>query len=50
MTRRQISARAIDHEHRRLMLAWRNARGGEKAKALKDLQAYVTGLLPKRDA
>jgi hypothetical protein len=42
MTRRQICARAIDPTHKRLMLAWRNARGGEKAKALRDLRAYMT--------
>lgn len=45
MTRRQISARAFDAEHKRLMLAYRNARGGEKSKTLKALQAHVLASL-----
>lgn len=47
MTRRAISRQAFDDEHKRLMLAYRNARGGEKTRALGRLQAYVTGLLKK---
>lgn len=45
MTRRQIAARAFDPEHKRLMLAYRNARGGDKTRAWKALQAYVTANL-----
>jgi len=45
MTKRMIAARAHDAEHKRLMLAYRNARGGEKLKALGRLNAYVTGRL-----
>jgi len=45
LTRRQIARRAHDAEHKRLMLAYRNARGGEKLKALGRLKDYVTGRL-----
>lgn len=47
MTRRQISRRACDAEHRRLMLAYRNARGGERTKAWRRLRDYVTAALKK---
>lgn len=50
MTRRQIALRAFDPEHKRLMLAYRHARGGERTKAWKALCDYVTGLLPKPEA
>lgn len=50
MTKRQISLRAFDPEHKRLMLAYRNARGGDKTRTLKALQGYVTAALPKRRA
>lgn len=45
MTRRMLAARAFDATHRRLMLAYRNARGGERIKTRKQLQDYVTDLL-----
>jgi hypothetical protein len=47
MTRRQISLRAFDPEHKKLMMAHRNARGGEKTRALEALRNYVTASLPK---
>lgn len=45
MTKRQIANRAIDPEHRRLMLAYRNARGGSRTAAWKALRDYVTATL-----
>ena len=45
MTRRMIAARAIDAEHRRLMLAYRAARGGERTRAWRRLRDYVASLL-----
>lgn len=45
MTRRMIAARALDAEHRRLMLAYRAARGGERTRAWKRLRDYVAALL-----
>jgi hypothetical protein len=45
MTKRQIVARAMDGEHKRLMLACHRARGGEKLKAQAKLLAYVTARL-----
>lgn len=45
MNKRQIARRAHDAEHKRLMLAYRNARGGEKLKALGRLKDYVLGRL-----
>jgi hypothetical protein len=42
MTRRQITKRAVDQEHKRLMLKYKNATGGQKSTALKALQKYVT--------
>lgn len=45
MTRRQISRRAMDEQHKKLMLAYRNARGGSRTSAWKALRDYVTGEL-----
>jgi hypothetical protein len=45
MTRRQISARAFDEEHKRLMHAARNARGGLKGSAQKKLVLYVAEMM-----
>jgi hypothetical protein len=45
MTKRQIGRWAFDDEHKRLLMAYRNARGGERTKAFNALQAYVNGLL-----
>lgn len=45
MTKRQISTRAISPEHKRLMLAYRNARGGDRTKTLKALQDFMTAAL-----
>ncbi len=42
MSRRQMRARALDPEHLRLMLAYRHARGGDRLRRLRELQAYVT--------
>lgn len=50
MTKRQIALRAFDAEHKRLMLAYRNARGGDKTRTLKALQKYVTAGLAKERA
>lgn len=45
MTKRRISQLAIDAEHKRLALAYRNATGGHRTSALKALQAYVRACL-----
>lgn len=45
MTKRRISQLAIDAEHKRLALAYRNASGGYRTSALKVLQAYVRSCL-----
>lgn len=45
MTRRQIQARAVDAEHKRLMLAYRAARGGERTRAWRRMRDYVAALL-----
>lgn len=41
----KIGRSAVDPQHRKLMLEYRNARGGEKLKALAKLKAYVLGRL-----
>lgn len=45
MTRRQLARRAFDHDHKRLMYAAHDAPGGQKVKAGKRLQDYVTACL-----
>ena len=45
MTKRMISARAFDPEHKKLMLAYQRARGGDRLRALAALKNYVTGRL-----
>jgi hypothetical protein len=45
MTRRQLTRRAIDPQHKRLMMAAHNARGGDKSRAQKKLRDYMTSLL-----
>ncbi len=45
MTRRQLARRAFDPQHKRLMFAAHDAPGGQKVKAGKTLQAYVTACL-----
>lgn len=45
MTKRQIAARAISPEHKKLMLAYRNAAGGHRTKARKALQDFMTAAL-----
>jgi hypothetical protein len=45
MTKRQIARSSFDDEHKRLRLACRNARGGERIKAQQKLEAYVRSLL-----
>ncbi len=42
MNKRQIARRAHDEAHKKLMLAYHRARGGEKLRALAALKAYVT--------
>ncbi len=43
--KRQVARRAFDSEHRKLMDAYRTARGGDRLKALGKLKAYVTARL-----
>jgi hypothetical protein len=43
--KRQVARRAFDPEHRKLMDAYRTARGGEKLRRLKLLKDYVTNRL-----
>lgn len=50
MNRKQISRRAFDPEHRRLLLAVRTAPSGQKQKAKDAVQAYVTKLLKEAKA
>ena len=45
MNRCQIARRAFDAEHKRLMLAYHRARGGDRLRRLRELQAYVTARL-----
>jgi len=45
MNKRQIARRAFDPEHRKLMNAYRTARGGDRLKALAKLKQYVTARL-----
>ena len=45
MTRREISRKAFDAEHKRLLLAVRHSRGPARTKALKELNAYILGTL-----
>ncbi len=50
MNRKQISRRAFDSEHRRLLLAVRTAAPGQKQKAKDAVQDYVTKLLEEAAA
>jgi len=45
VTRRRIRALAHDAEHLRLMLAYHDAPRGDRRRRLRDLRAYVNGLL-----
>lgn len=47
MNKRQIYRRAFNAEHRRLMLAYHRARGGDRLRRLKELKAYVTAELKR---
>lgn len=47
MNKRQIARRAFSPEHKRLMLAYQRARGGDKTRTLKALQGYVAAALRK---
>lgn len=45
MTKRQITRRAMSAEHKRLMLAYARARGGERMTAWRKLRDYVAAQL-----
>ena len=45
MSKRRLRSLCADAEHYRLALRYRNSRGGEKSRALKELKDYVKGLL-----
>lgn len=41
MNKRQIARRAFTPEHKRLMLAYHRARGGDRLRRLRELKAWV---------
>ena len=45
MNRRQIARRSFDELHKRLMLDYQRARGGDKLRKLAALRAYMLGRL-----
>lgn len=45
MTRKQISRRATSEEHRKLMLAYARARGGERQATWRKLRDFVAAQL-----
>lgn len=47
MTKRQIARRATSATHKKLMLAYQRARGGERTAAWKKLRDFMTGELAK---
>ncbi len=50
MTRRQLRARAIDQRHYALMLAYRNAQGGDRLRRLRELLLMRLRLFSARRA
>lgn len=50
MTRRQIQRAALDAEHKRLLLAYHRARGGERLAAYRALRKYMASLLAEARA
>lgn len=47
MTKRQIARRAVNGHHKRLMLNYQRARGGERTRRWKELRDFVTAELKK---
>jgi hypothetical protein len=43
--KRQVARRAFDPEHRRLMLAYARARGGDRLRRLRELQQWMVAQL-----